>query len=298
MRNKDDSTCEGLWISDRAGKAAGDKKSIEKGKMMQDEKMQQEKMRKERIRKGKVRKEKNRRKRGEKLIPIQTENKIEIRKLNKAYQMGQQSLHVLKDIDFSVKEGEFVAILGPSGSGKSTLMNVIGCMDVFDSGEYFLDGMPVHRMKGEELTQIRNEKVGFVFQNYHLIPAYTVLQNVIMPLLMRGMDHHTAQKQCMKTIELLGLAERINHKPNELSGGQKQRVSIARALAGNPSILLADEPSGALDTKMGQEVLKLFKQLNEMGNTIVMITHDLEVAKAAQRVVHIVDGKIMSKTFC
>lgn len=226
------------------------------------------------------------------VMPVATEYKIDLRGIHKSYQMGEQSLQVLKDIDFSVAEGEFVAILGPSGSGKSTLMNVIGCMDQFDGGEYYLDGMPVHQMRGEELTQIRNEKIGFVFQNYHLIPAYTVLQNVIMPLLMRGMNHRVAEEHCMETIELLGLGERLNHKPNELSGGQKQRVAIARALVGEPSILLADEPSGALDSKMGQEVLKLFSRLHELGNTIVMITHDLEVAEAAERVVHIVDGRL------
>lgn len=225
-------------------------------------------------------------------LPVETENKIEICRINKYYKMGTQPLHVLHDIDFAVEEGEFVAILGPSGSGKSTLMNVIGCMDQFDSGEYYLDGMPVHKMKGEQLTQIRNEKIGFIFQNYHLIPAYTVLQNVIMPLLMRGMNHREAEERCMETIEMLGLADRIHHKPNELSGGQKQRVAIARALVGEPSVLLADEPSGALDSKMGKEVLKLFGKLNAMGNTIVMITHDLEVAKAAERVVRIVDGRL------
>lgn len=239
-----------------------------------------------------VRKEVAMKRKKTQITPIVTENKIDIRSINKTYIMGEQSLHVLKDVDFSVKEGEFVAILGPSGSGKSTLMNVIGCMDHFDTGEYYLDGMPVHEMKGEELTRIRNEKIGFVFQNYHLIPAYTVLQNVIMPLLMRGIDHKTAQEMCMETIEMLGLKERITHKPNELSGGQKQRVAIARALVGQPSILLADEPSGALDSKMGKEVLKLFGKLNDMGNTIVMITHDLQVAKAAQRVVKIVDGQL------
>lgn len=242
-----------------------------------------------------MKKEKNVGKRKEVIAPMETDYKIDIKKINKRYQMGEQSLHVLKDVDFSVNEGEFVAILGPSGSGKSTLMNVIGCMDQFDDGEYYLDGMPVHRMKGEALTQIRNEKIGFVFQNYHLIPAYTVLQNVIMPLLMRGIDHRTAEGMCMEIIEMLGLTERIKHKPNELSGGQKQRVAIARALVGQPSILLADEPSGALDSKMGKEVLKLFAKLNDMGNTIVMITHDLEVAKAAQRVVRIIDGNLYAE---
>ena len=171
-------------------------------------------------------------------------------------------------------------------------MNVIGCMDLFDEGEYYLDGLAIHAMKEKKLTGIRNEKIGFIFQNYHLIHTYTVIQNVIMPLLMRGYEHEEAEEMCMDTIEMLGLKERINHKPNELSGGQKQRVAIARALVGEPTILLADEPTGALDSKSGKEVLKLFRKLNDMGNTIVMITHDLEVAKAAKSVVKIVDGEM------
>ena len=224
------------------------------------------------------------------------EHKIEIINVNKTYDMGRESLHVLKNINFTVDEGEFVAILGPSGSGKSTLMNVIGCMDLFDEGEYYLDRLAIHAMKEKKLTGIRNEKIGFIFQNYHLIPTYTVIQNVIMPLLMRGYEHEEAEEMCMDTIEMLGLKERINHKPNELSGGQKQRVAIARALVGEPTILilLADEPTGALDSKSGKEVLKLFRKLNDMGNTIVMITHDLEVAKAAKRVVKIVDGEMFA----
>lgn len=222
------------------------------------------------------------------------EHKIEIINVNKTYDMGRESLHVLKNINFTVDEGEFVAILGPSGSGKSTLMNVIGCMDLFDEGEYYLDRLAIHAMKEKKLTGIRNEKIGFIFQNYHLIPTYTVIQNVIMPLLMRGYEHEEAEEMCMDTIEMLGLKERINHKPNELSGGQKQRVAIARALVGEPTILLADEPTGALDSKSGKEVLKLFRKLNDIGNTIVMITHDLEVAKAAKRVVKIVDGEMFA----
>ena len=174
------------------------------------------------------------------------EHKIEIINVNKTYDMGRESLHVLKNINFTVDEGEFVAILGPSGSGKSTLMNVIGCMDLFDEGEYYLDRLAIHAMKEKKLTGIRNEKIGFIFQNYHLIPTYTVIQNVIMPLLMRGYEHEEAEEMCMDTIEMLGLKERINHKPNELSGGQKQRVAIARALVGEPTILLADEPTGSV----------------------------------------------------
>ena len=193
------------------------------------------------------------------------QHKIEIVNVNKIYDMGRESLHVLKDINFTV-----------------------------DEGEYYLDGLAIHSMKEKKLTSIRNEKIGFIFQNYHLIPTYTVIQNVIMPLLMRGYEHEEAQEMCMDTIEMLGLKERINHKPNELSGGQKQRVAIARALVGEPAILLADEPTGALDSKSGKEVLKLFRKLNDMGNTIVMITHDLKVAKAAKRVVKIVDGEIFA----
>lgn len=212
--------------------------------------------------------------------------------INKGYMLGEEKLAILKDIEFHVEKGEYVAILGPSGSGKTTLMNLIGCMDVTDSGEYFLDGMAIHETDEEDLTDVRNRKIGFIFQNYQLIPTYNVMQNIIMPLLMRGMGHKEAEEKCIATIRLLGLDHRIGHRPNELSGGQKQRVSIARALVGNPAILLADEPTGALDQSSGKEVLKLFGELNEMGNTIVMITHDLGVAQSARRVVRIVDGQL------
>lgn len=218
---------------------------------------------------------------------------ITMKHINKSYVMGDERLPVLKDINFSVERGEYVAILGPSGSGKTTLMNIIGCMDVSDDGEYFLDGLPIHRTRERDLTEVRNQKIGFVFQNYHLIPTYNVMQNIIMPLLMRGMTHREAKRECSRTISLLGLDDRIAHRPNELSGGQKQRVSIARALVGKPAILLADEPTGALDQANGRDVLKLFRELSEMGNTIVMITHDLEVAKSAKRIVKIVDGRLL-----
>ena len=217
---------------------------------------------------------------------------IRINNVNKGYMLGEEKLPILKNINFHVEKGEYVAILGPSGSGKTTLMNIIGCMDVLDDGEYFLDGMPIHSTREEDLTRVRNEKIGFIFQNYQLIPTYNVMQNIIMPLLMRGKTHEEAMAQCMETVKLLGLDHRTDHKPSELSGGQKQRVSIARALVGNPAILLADEPTGALDQQSGKEVLKLFGQLNEMGNTIVMITHDLSVAQSAKRIVKIVDGRL------
>ncbi|MBD5522550.1 MAG: ABC transporter ATP-binding protein [Lachnospiraceae bacterium] len=215
---------------------------------------------------------------------------IDMRQINKGYMLGMEKVPVLKNVDFLVEKGEFVAILGPSGSGKTTLMNIMGCMDLADSGEYYLDEEPVHSMAEKELGAIRNREIGFIFQNYQLIPTYNIMQNIIMPLVVRGMTTKEAEEKCMPVIEMLGISHRLKHKPAELSGGQKQRVSIARALVGEPVLLLADEPTGALDSSSGKDVLELFGQLHEMGNTIVMITHDLNVAKAAGRIVHIVDG--------
>lgn len=217
---------------------------------------------------------------------------IKMKDICKGYMLGDEKVSVLKDIDFTVKEGDFVAILGPSGSGKTTLMNIIGGMDVCDSGEYYLDKLPIHQTPEEKLTEVRNKKIGFIFQNYQLISTYNVMQNIIMPLLLRGMNHEEAAEQGMDIIKLLGLDHRLEHRPSELSGGQKQRVSIARALVGNPAILLADEPTGALDSNSGKEVLRLFQELNNMGNTIVMITHDINVARVAGRIVCIVDGRL------
>ena len=222
----------------------------------------------------------------------QRQNIIEMHGINKYYQMGDEKLHVLKDVDLTVEKGDFLAILGPSGSGKSTLMNIIGCMDTCESGEYFLDGTAIHQCSDAQLTDIRNHKIGFIFQKYQLIPKYSVLQNIAMPILIRGKTRKEAEAQCMETIRLLGLSQRLDHKPSELSGGQQQRVAIARALVGQPSILLADEPTGALDSATGREVLQLFIQLNQMGNTIIMITHDEQVAAYARRTLHIIDGQI------
>ena len=217
---------------------------------------------------------------------------IKMTNINKGYMLGEERLPILKDINFSVKKGEYVAILGPSGSGKTTLMNIIGCMDVMDSGKYYLDGMAIHATEEDALTDVRNNSIGFIFQNYQLIPTYNIMQNIVMPLLMRGKTYKEAEAECMDIVRLLGLENRLNHRPSELSGGQKQRVSIARALVGKPAILLADEPTGALDQSSGRDVLKLFRELNEMGNTIVMITHDLNVAQSAKRIVRIVDGQL------
>lgn len=215
--------------------------------------------------------------------------------INKGYMLGEEKVPVLKNVDFEVGEGEFVAILGPSGSGKTTLMNIIGCMDVADTGTYFLNGEAIHEMQEKKLNEIRNKDIGFIFQNYQLIPTYNIMQNIIMPLVVRGMTTAEAEEKCKETIELLGIDHRLKHKPNELSGGQKQRVSIARALVGEPALLLADEPTGALDSSSGRDVLALFSKLHEMGHTIVMITHDLNVAKHARRIVHIIDGQLSAE---
>ncbi|WP_330659688.1 ABC transporter ATP-binding protein [Caproiciproducens faecalis] len=212
--------------------------------------------------------------------------------IHKSYKVGSDTLDVLKYISLDVESGEYLAVLGPSGSGKSTLMNIIGCMDSFQDGEYFLTGQPVHQMNDAQLTHLRNQQIGFIFQKYHLIQKYDVLQNTMLPLLIRGETRKKAEALSMEKLEMLEMDKRIHHKPNELSGGQQQRVAIARALVGKPKLLLADEPTGALDSATGKEVLKLFSQLNEMGNTIVMITHDLHVASHAKRVINIVDGEL------
>ncbi|MEG1895090.1 MAG: ABC transporter ATP-binding protein [Oscillospiraceae bacterium] len=213
-----------------------------------------------------------------------------LKKINKEYRMGENRLHVLKDVDFSVQKGEFVSILGASGSGKSTLMNIIGCMDTADSGEYFIDGQDVMPCNEAQLALLRNQKIGFIFQKYHLLPQYSVLQNVMMPLLVRGLSSEKARPLAQESLLQVGLDSRLCHKPNELSGGQQQRVAIARALVTQPTLLLADEPTGALDAATGKEILQLFRQLNEKGNTIVQITHDSSVASCGKRVVHLVDG--------
>lgn len=219
-------------------------------------------------------------------------NIIEIANINKSYNLGSEKLHILKDVSFNVKKGEFISVLGPSGSGKSTLMNIIGCMDNFENGSYILDGKDITTSNDDALALIRNEKIGFIFQKYHLIPKYSVIQNVMMPLLIRGVNRETAREKALEKLRLVGLEDRIKHKPNELSGGQQQRVAIARALVSNPSVLLADEPTGALDSETGKEILSLFKELNGQGNTIIMITHDKSVANHSDRTISIVDGRI------
>ena len=220
------------------------------------------------------------------------EQVIKLENIRKIYHQGESTLEVLKGISLEVEEGEYLAVLGPSGSGKSTLMNVIGCMDCFQDGDYWLSGEHVNGMNDGQLTDLRNRQIGFIFQRYHLIQTYTVLQNTMMPLLIRGVSRAEAEECSMEKLTMLGMADRAGHKPNELSGGQQQRAAIARALVGSPKILLADEPTGALDRSSGVEVLKLFRQLNEIGNTIVMITHDSHVATSARRIVKIIDGEL------
>lgn len=210
--------------------------------------------------------------------------------VNKSYRIGENSLHVLKNVSLQIERGEFVSILGASGSGKSTLMNIIGCMDTLDTGRYAIDGISVEQSAPDVLATIRNEKIGFIFQKYHLIPKYSVLQNVMMPLFIRGTDRKSAQKKAEEILEMVGLEQRKNHKPNELSGGQQQRVAIARALITHPAVLLADEPTGALDSQTGREILDLFCALNRQGNTIIQITHDSNVAKVGNRILILKDG--------
>ena len=220
------------------------------------------------------------------------EHIIECHDIHKYYQMGEEQLEVLKGISLTVDKGEYLAVLGPSGSGKSTLMNIIGCMDRFQKGDYRLAGIPVEQLDDDQLTLIRNRLIGFIFQKYHLLPKYNVLQNVMMPLLVRGVGRKEAEDAAKAKLDMLGMSARLSHKPNELSGGQQQRVAIARALVGEPRLLLADEPTGALDSATGRDVLKLFRELNDMGHTIMMITHDLNVANNAGRIVRIIDGEI------
>lgn len=217
---------------------------------------------------------------------------IHITDLCKTYKMGENEVHALNHINLNIKEHEFVSIIGPSGSGKSTLMNMLGCLDVPTSGEYILDNKSIKKMSDDELAEIRNNKIGFVFQGFNLLPKLTAVENVELPLIYQSVSAKERRERATKALENVGLGKRINHKPTELSGGQQQRVAIARALITNPPLILADEPTGNLDTSSGKEIMEIFKKLNENGNTIVLITHDNDVAKQAKRVVRIQDGKL------
>ncbi len=218
---------------------------------------------------------------------------IKISHLKKTYTTGDVQLNALDDISFEVQKGEFVAIMGPSGSGKSTLMHILGALDTPTSGEYMLDGEKIADLDEDRLAEIRNKKIGFVFQAYNLLPRTTALKNVTIPMMYGNVDKEERMKTAKKYLEMVGLGDRMNHTSNQLSGGQQQRVAIARALSMNPSIILADEPTGNIATNQATEVMKIFQSLNEQGHTIIMITHEPEIAEYAKRVIHLRDGKII-----
>ncbi|CAN7364607.1 ABC transporter ATP-binding protein [Paenibacillus sp. LjRoot153] len=218
---------------------------------------------------------------------------IQIDHVCKQYVMGGETIRALDDVSLVIEQGEFVAIMGPSGSGKSTLMNIIGCLDVSDTGSYVLDGKAINQMKDWQLAEIRNRKIGFVFQNFNLLPRLSAYENVELPLIYRGMTRKEREPLVLKALEAVDLVDRRKHLPSELSGGQQQRVAIARTLAGDPAIILADEPTGALDSKTGIEIMDIFKRLNEQGRTIVLITHDHAIALQAKRVVRFRDGRLL-----
>ena len=221
---------------------------------------------------------------------------LELKHVYKDYVQGSMIVPVLKDINLEVEKGEYLAIMGPSGSGKSTLMNIVGCLDRATEGEFILDGHKVQEMKDNELADLRLHSVGFVFQTFQLLPRQTALQNVALPLIYAGVPKNERIRRASDALEKVGLSERMDFLPNQLSGGQKQRVAIARAMVNNPQILLADEPTGALDSKSSGQVMELFQKLNDEGVTVVMITHDRDVAKCAKRIVDIFDGEISERS--
>jgi len=223
-----------------------------------------------------------------------TEPLIRTEDLWKTYEMGSEKIHALHGVTFELHQNEYVAIMGPSGSGKSTLMNLIGCLDSPTRGDYYLNGKLVSEMDDDELAYIRNREIGFVFQTFNLLPRASALQNVELPLTYAGVPASQRKEMADRAMEQVELGSRKNHKPNELSGGQRQRVAIARALVNQPSIILADEPTGNLDSKTGLEIMSLFKRLHEEGNTIILVTHEAEIATQADRIIHILDGKINS----
>ncbi len=219
---------------------------------------------------------------------------IEVQNLQKVYRNGKVDVEALKGVTFTIEDGEFVAIMGPSGSGKSTLMHLLGCLHQATSGKYFLEGVDVGKLNDNQLAHIRNQKIGFVFQQFNLLPRNNILHNVEIPLIYRGVSILKRKKMAREVLEKVGLGHRLDHKPNEISGGQKQRVAISRALVNNPSLLLADEPTGNIDTETGEEIMGLFHDLNRQGHTIVVVTHEPEIAEHANRLITIRDGRIQS----
>ena len=217
---------------------------------------------------------------------------VQLENVYKDYMQGKEPIHVLQDISMTVEEGEYIAIMGPSGSGKTTLMNLLGCLDVPTSGTYLLEGQDIGSLSDDALSDIRNQSIGFVFQNFHLLPKMTALDNVALPLLYRGVEQKDRRTRAEAALKLMGLGDRMDFYPNQLSGGQQQRVAIARAIVGNPRMLLADEPTGALDTASGVQIMDIFRRLSRRGITIIMITHELGIAQCADKIYHILDGRL------
>jgi len=223
-------------------------------------------------------------------------NVIKIRNIIRDFKLGQETVHVLKGIDLDIERGEYVAIMGPSGSGKSTLMNIIGCLDTATDGTYVLNGKDVSKMSDDELADVRNTEIGFVFQTFNLLPRTTALDNVALPMIYAGVPKAERMKRAEEVLVSVGLEDRMDHKPNQLSGGQRQRVAVGRALVNNPSIILADEPTGNLDSKTSLEILNLFEEIHRAGNTVIIVTHEEDVAARAKRIIRLIDGMISTDT--
>jgi putative ABC transport system ATP-binding protein len=221
---------------------------------------------------------------------------IHIEHIARTYEMGGETVHALRDVSLDIHSNEYVALMGPSGSGKSTLMNILGCLDTPSSGVYTFKGLDVNEMTDDDLAEIRNKEIGFVFQTFNLLPRATALKNIELPLIYSGISSDNRKERAIKALEDVGLGDRMLHRPNELSGGQRQRVAVARALVTKPSIILADEPTGNLDTKTGIEIMKLFQELWSKGNTVILVTHEEDIARHARRIIRIRDGKVESDT--